>query len=394
MVTRSSEREREYLENLIGWNNKLANLCHAAAQVVYGEKEIENRHDSPDHRALMEGLNWQGVNFRFLEVPGKGHLYDPPPLAPDILAHARPEFPRQIVYYTGCTRFNKAGWVEVDLIETAGRVGGIAAHMDDDNYLRVNTTDLRQFTLTPDRGIDPAKKLRVLVDAQPIWIANPTLPLRATFAKGADGKWALAAERWPAGHPVKRKGLAGPMREITYAGSLIIYGTGAGKHNWVLRHKAELIARQMRGVHYVGNERSGARFIIKSDAEVTEDELRAKNLWLIGNAEENRIVAALQKDLPFAVGPDSIRVGQSEFSGKDYAINFIYPSPMNSERYVYINGALTARAYNHAASNAHLYDYGVNLNDGLDNGPVLLGVFNTDWQFQDDLVIYRKDARP
>jgi hypothetical protein len=243
-----------------------------------------------------------------------------------------------------------------------------------------------------DREITPDKKLRVLVDGQPLYIDQPALPLLAVFVKGADGKWSQPAERWLAGKAVKRNGLSGPMREITHAGSVIVYGTGAGENNWVLRHKAERIAREQNGVQYVGNERSGARFVVKSDAEVTEEDLTSNNLWLIGGVRENRVAARLAKDLPVGLEADAITLGDRRFAGGDYAVNFIAPSPLNRARYVYVNAGLTPRSYNHTASNEHAYDYCVNLNDGLDNQPVLKGVLDTDWQFQKDLVIYDRAA--
>jgi len=77
---------------------------------------------------------------------------------------------------------------------------------------------------------------------------------------------------------------------------------------------------------------------VKPDAEVTEQELAEKDLFLLGNAENNALVARLvaEKKLPVEIGRRFFRWQGKTYGRPDDGLALALPNPWNSKRVLYL----------------------------------------------------------
>jgi hypothetical protein len=77
---------------------------------------------------------------------------------------------------------------------------------------------------------------------------------------------------------------------------------------------------------------------VKADAEVTEQELAEKDLFVFGNAENNGLVARLaaEKKLPVEIGRRYFRWQGKTYGRSDDGLAVALPNPWNSKRMLYL----------------------------------------------------------
>ena len=84
---------------------------------------------------------------------------------------------------------------------------------------------------------------------------------------------------------------------------------------------------------------------VKDDAAVTDEDIRASNLVLWGDPESNAFFSRIQDRLPVQWSAESLTVGNRHFAADHHALLFIYPNPLNPERYLVLNSSFTYREY-------------------------------------------------
>jgi len=78
------------------------------------------------------------------------------------------------------------------------------------------------------------------------------------------------------------------------------------------------------------------RFQTKYAREVTAEDLRRHNLYVIGNVGENRLLRELSERVPFKVQASAIAFGDTMLTGDDLGLEFCWPNPWNPERYLIV----------------------------------------------------------
>jgi hypothetical protein len=122
--------------------------------------------------------------------------------------------------------------------------------------------------------------------------------------------------------------------------SLIIYGTADEEPS--NREAAENLQKLLR--------ETGPNFTIaiKSDKDVSEDELRTHHLLLIGRPDSNALVARFQKSLPIAFGARSFVVRDKTYANPGSAVAVAADNPLNDHRSVVVIAGLGAESTFHA----------------------------------------------
>ncbi len=208
----------------------------------------------------------------------------------------------------GMERFDDWAWVEV---RPRGRSLLVATH---------NVTALRMEL--------PARlaSRRLLLDGR-------TLPHRRRFELVRhSGSWRPG--RLPSGW--KQPGLSGPIDDVFYGPVTVVRGTANPKHRALLEQVARGWAR---------HGRSQVRYPVVPDTQVTQDLARRSNLFLVGSAAENAVVARLADRLPIQATGRCILVGQRRFCRPEEGTLFIFPNPEAPNRYVVVLAANSAEAY-------------------------------------------------
>jgi hypothetical protein len=59
-------------------------------------------------------------------------------------------------------------------------------------------------------------------------------------------------------------------------------------------------------------------------------------LFLVGNARSNRVVRALEPDLPIAIDGDAVTIGGKRITGNQVGAAFVRPNPKRADRYVVV----------------------------------------------------------
>jgi hypothetical protein len=87
--------------------------------------------------------------------------------------------------------------------------------------------------------------------------------------------------------------------------------------------------------------------VVKSDTEITDQDIAGSNLVLWGDPQSNRVLAKIWEKLPIRWTADSVQAGGQSFDGTNHALIAIYPNPLNPEKYVVLNSSFTYREYDY-----------------------------------------------
>jgi tetratricopeptide (TPR) repeat protein len=142
--------------------------------------------------------------------------------------------------------------------------------------------------------------------------------------------------------PLPEPALVGPMREagvLSLRGLLIVYGSqGEEEDNEATRNAAFERKKWMEEIVRFTPE-------VKSDIEVREDDMKNKQIYLIGNANCNRIIARIMDDLPIKLNGKAVIVGDRVYGGEKMGAIFALPNPLNNEKYVQLELAVSPRDF-------------------------------------------------
>ena len=261
------------------------------------------------------------------------------------LQQVRSETPRRVRYTATDEAASGAYWVKIVEWGPEGRPATIDARFGEDNTLYVNLDNVSLARI--DLAASPANlkhAAAVVVNSQmPLSVSAPLPSQLYLFQE--NGKWKAVAE--PPAAPVERYHFPGGAMAL-YNGEplMIAYGTQADeKTNGILRGAAEAASHSHcsawpgpveKPTGWPGGWMLYGRIPVKSDREVTDEDMRQNNLLLLGSAGQNSIVAKIADRLPVkidhgrAVSNDGI---SWDFKGR--ALGLLHFNPLAPKRLIY-----------------------------------------------------------
>ena len=129
---------------------------------------------------------------------------------------------------------------------------------------------------------------------------------------------------------------------------------------------------------------------VKDDRDVTPQDIAANHLVLFGDPSSNSLIEQVLPGLPLKWTKDKITWDGKEYDSVEHMPVLIYPSPLNSGRYVVLNSGHTFHAADLQGTNALLYprlgDFAVLKLKGDPKDPlaaevVRAGLFDDYWRF-------------
>ncbi|HUU43132.1 MAG TPA: hypothetical protein VMX57_05095, partial [Planctomycetota bacterium] len=324
----------------------------------YGVPKGDGRWD-----ATMLTDNFANVGFVILDAPQEGHYKDNHAFAELLREHAKeyPGFypnleltdpvgghgvidrklraegeawvrkqlrrrePNVVVYKTYSLRYDGAYWVKIDMVEDPTKPARIEARFTPPNRVDVVTENVARFHGDPFR----AQVYDVRVDAANALRLSPGR--HRIFAK-VDGKWTLVSDRYPQGL-VKKHGLSGPVVDVFMEHPvLMVYGTLEKKDAAAQNAMIDAVIQNWLG-DGDGAQTLHTAFERRADVDVTEDDIKGKNLVLFGSSAQNALVAKIAEGLPVKFVAGGVDVGGKTTKGE---LLMVYPNPLNPERYVLI----------------------------------------------------------
>jgi hypothetical protein len=250
---------------------------------------------------------------------------------------------RRIVYAATDEAARGSYWAEVVEWGSESSPATFDLRVGDDNSLwaeldNVAALAVKLMKSPADRGQD----MRVVVNA--MTRATLSAPLPEELFLRRDGEaWAVSTQPPPTGGP--RRHFPGGLPAM-YHGEplLVVWGTrGSPAATDSLRALAEKARRAPSPDWQAGDEKEAtirrmlyARLPAKADVDVTDADLAACNLILLGTAEQNAAVARMAAELPVAVAGGKIRCDDGPscaFAGR--AMGLLHYNPLAPDRLVY-----------------------------------------------------------
>jgi hypothetical protein len=217
-------------------------------------------------------------------------------------------------------------------------------------------------------------------------------------AVGADKSWQLMLVRrdreWKSvarldeGQLRKRPGLQGPIDDAFMDRFIIVKPTGVAASEKIGQWTSAECEHAI--LHWQKQFRGEA--IVKTDADVTDEDIASSNLIVFGDPFSNGITAKVAQRLPIRWSEKEIILGEKSFPADRHALALIYPNPFNPKKYVVLNSGFTFREYdylNNARQVPKLPDYAVidvsvPVSSRAHGRIAAAGFFDESWQLQKD----------
>ncbi|MBN2718057.1 MAG: prolyl oligopeptidase family serine peptidase [Deltaproteobacteria bacterium] len=240
--------------------------------------------------------------------------------------------PRHIRFKTANLRYNKSDWLRIDAMTQPNDWAKIDAHWREDGTIVVSTENIHAFTVLKMDAPLSDNIAAIVIDNRPVPdIQNTNGPL--TFVKTTDG-W--QAQSFSPPRMTKKAGVFGPIGDAEYDSLLFVYGTG---DPW-----EGTLAKRIIG--HLKTPRYGmtVQWKVKADVEVTEKDIQKYSIVIVGTPSGNRLLQRIQSQLPIRVESGAVVAGNHRFVGERTAAAFIYPNPLNPDRYVVIHTGVSREA--------------------------------------------------
>ncbi len=243
-----------------------------------------------------------------------------------LVPHRRDLHPRHVAFRTMRLRSAKNAWVRVGELARPDAWGEVTADVRSKTRIDAHTRGVTEVTFTrDDKLVDPVSPMTVSLDGTALDVGDAE-PL--VFHKD-DGGW----KNGPATHdrPWKRGDVTGPFRDVFRSPLLFVYGTDDPAFARANEEVARAFATVRWGVSVRFPMMSDAEFLARGEALAND-----RGLFLVGNARSNRVVRALEAELPIRVDGDAIVIGAQRIVGKQLGAAFVRPNPRRPDRYVAI----------------------------------------------------------
>jgi predicted esterase len=322
-------------------------------------------------RNVEDRLKPLGIKMQLLIAPGLKHQFPPAWQKKAEAAyaeyagpgHGREEYPKKVRFVTYTLKYPRCAWVEIL---------GLGRHYDKalvdaektDAGFNVKTENVRTLRLgLPEFAAPEALTLKIdgqEMTVRPYQSAAGQLNL---YLERHGGGWRaelpqkLVVDRLR--RPQKTEGVHGPIDDAFMSPFLCVRGTGKAWHGATETYAGAALRRfQAEWSKYLRGE-----LPVKNDADVTEEDVLGKNLILFGDPASNSLLGQVLDRLPLRWTKEAITLGGKSYAADEHVPVLIYPSPLNTTRYVVVNTGHTFHADAFRGTNALLYprlgDYAV-----------------------------------
>ncbi len=283
----------------------------------------------------------------------------------------------KVVWQTPTLRYPGFEWI---------RIEGLGEHWENsivraerDSGTRTVVLNIENVTAVDVSGEDLGG-WKVKINDDTLKADDPDFPIETLSLIETDDGW-----KW--GDPDrtrKRPGIQGPIDDAFMSRFIVVLPSidpdSAKLNRWVdfeLHHFRERWSGLMRG-----------DFLEKSSERLDSDDIAEANLILWGDPESNPMIAEIVDRLPIEWTAREFKFRGETYSSDDTVPVFIYPNPLNPERYIVVNSGLTFREDHdrtNSLQNPKLPDWAVigldQLPDGDSPGRVVkAGFFDENWK--------------
>jgi hypothetical protein len=362
--------------------------------VAYAGSEDPQQQAMRNIEAKLRSLNGSAP-LTLLVAPGLKHEFPPEwqkkagEEYAKYVAKGRPQYPEHVHFVTYTLRYPQCAWLKILGLEQHYQRALVDAEQTETGYT-IKTANVRELYLSLPQGAS-RQPLALTIDGQkfearPYQSRSGGLEL---YLARRGGSWeAVLPERLLAEklrHAQKMPGIQGPIDDAFTHPFLCVRGTGKPWHEATQRYADGALKRfQEEWSKYLRGDLE-----VKDDVEVTPDDIRDRNLVLFGDPASNSLIGQVLPDLPLKWTREQVSLGGASGASAEHVPVLIFPSPLNTERYVVINSGHTFHAADFQDTNALLYprlgDYALLRPAATDKDPlaanvVTAGLFDDFWQ--------------
>ncbi len=313
------------------------NFRHLPALIQHGAKDSSQPVDFG--RYTVSRLEQLGFPVIYKEFPEDGHgIRKPFPVEEWFVKQRRPTSPEIITYTCDTVKNGEAYWARVRRFIDPHRPATIDARVTKQGEqlveLKLKNIEVIELNLS-DLPSDPSKVLSLKIGEERIEVAAPQ-PDSITLVF-ADGSWSNAAS-WspPSGETQARPYLPGGAANL-YTGEplLIVYPT---EGNAEVRSLMESSARNLVLYGGFGRDMITGRVPIKADKDLSDADIKHRNLILLGGPKYNLISRRLADQLPVKVDADNhfVLEGHPPIDAAQSSLTLTYYNPLAPERLIHL----------------------------------------------------------
>ncbi|MCE9530143.1 MAG: hypothetical protein K8T89_03250 [Planctomycetes bacterium] len=282
---------------------------------------------------------------------------------------------KEIRFTTYTLKYPKCDWVVIEQLEKHYELASVDAKREGDTLTVATKNIARLFIDLPAFGEGSYKT---------IVLDGVKLESSATGKYVHEkGKWAAAVT--PPVGLVKEPGSQGPIDDAFTTAFLCVKGSGTAWNDG-LNKAAEA---QLQRFEREWDKWMRGKLVIKTDKEVTEEDIKNKNLILFGDPGSNTLIAKTLPKLPLTWTKDLVVLGTQKYDAAKDLPMLIYPNPLNPRRYVVFNSGHTFHEEEFRGTNALLFprlgDYAVvrpapTTKDAAAFEVIHSGIFDESWK--------------
>lgn len=363
------------------------NLLHVPAYIVHGAKD--DNVDVKNDREMSARLKELDYNFVYDENPNTGHWWGPRGKDYGIEVVDKPaiwnflrkfktkeKFPSKVIYKTNSLRYNKAYWITINELDSIYLIAKITAEIKNQNNLPqridVEIENIKEFTFNlNDSLINIYKPVEIFINnnQESRLVFNDVIPdsknitirklkndnfeivynefnLRNEYTAGKLNQYGKVEEILVEKNDELRKNhnIFGPVVDAFNDPFLFVIGKPDENNNLseAINFCANSIAKKWE-IRSAGNVK------IKSDSDISPEDIANYNLVLFGNPESNKIISKINKFLPVRFSSKKIIIGEKEFSSEGTGLIEIYPNPLNHKKYIVVIGGIDEQSFMNVA---------------------------------------------
>ncbi|MCS6797625.1 MAG: extensin family protein [Myxococcota bacterium] len=281
---------------------------------------------------LPARLRWLDAGHDILYLVHRhGRIYD------ELAAIRRQPSPARVSLVSGDYRAARQHWLEVRRIEPFPGLAEVQAEV---NAERIDVRARGATALCVDLRTAPVvgESVVVQVDQQRVLEERRDRLGHQICLVRREGRWTAGFPEETAEAPVKRSGSSGPITDAYYEPMVHVYGTLRAERIDALRRAAE------RGARGWPLWLWDFRQPVLADHEVDAATMRRANLVLYGTPQDHALIARIAERLPIRVEGDALVAGGRRWTGRDVGARFIYPNPLQPDRYVIVQTGVSPQA--------------------------------------------------
>lgn len=321
-----------------------ANAGVVPAIACMGEKDIF----FDAHVIMGQAFQKEGLTMVNLISPGTGHVIDPVTHAEQMRQIAGyvdkglNRKPAKLRFVTWTLKYSRCDWLQILELEKHYSRAEFSAALMDDVLEIVEPQNITRFAIQVSQLPHSPKLFRI--GATELKVPdNLTAESPAIVVERRNKQWHWGEPAAPGRTEFKgkRPGLQGPIDDAFTAPFLCVRGTGQAWNPAVQVYadaSLKRFANEWR--HYFRGD-----LPIKDDTDVTDEDLRTRNLILFGDPGSNAWIARTLPQLPLTWTKETVRIAGKDYAATHHVPAFIAPNPLpgGNEHYIVINSGHTFR---------------------------------------------------